>query len=143
MKALIAAALLTLLLLPIGVKAQSLGMQSDWLELVKGHRDGATGAQVMDVMNEPGTGYQKVMVKIPKASMDDDSDMEEVRVIGKAPEKAEMPDLLPDLETEWIDDYDNDHYGLLVKLKKNQRVPFRLFFSTDGQGGNLDNSVQP
>ncbi|GAB5412826.1 MAG: hypothetical protein Cons2KO_04290 [Congregibacter sp.] len=137
------ALLVTVFLLPLVAQAQSLGMQSDWLELVKGHRDGITGAQVMDVSNEPETGYQKVMVKIPKASMNDDSDMEEVKVIGKAPENKEMPDLLPELETEWVDDYDNDHYGLLVKLKKNQRVPFRLFFSTDGQAGSIDNGVQP
>jgi hypothetical protein len=68
--------------------------------------------------------------------------MEEVRVIAKAPEKAEMPELLPELQTEWVDDYDNDHYGLLVKLK-GQKVPFRLFFTASGQGGAIDNSVKP
>ena len=117
-----------------GTMAQSLGMQSDWLETVKGHRDGKTGAQVMEVMEDPKTGQQAVMVKIPKSSMEDDSDMEEIKVVGQAPEEREMPDVLPELETQWVDDYDNDHYGLLVKFNEDQKTPFRLFFSMQGQG---------
>jgi hypothetical protein len=122
---------------------QSEGMQSDWLELVKGYRDGKSGAQIMDVSEDPSTGNQTVLVKIPKVSVDESSTMEEVRVIGKAPEKAKMPELFPELETEWVDDYDNDHYGLLVKLYSDQKIPFRLFFSAEGQGGSINNSVRP
>jgi hypothetical protein len=122
---------------------QSEGMQSDWLELVKGYRDGKSGAQIMDVSEDPSTGNQTVLVKIPKVSVDENSTMEEVRVIGKAPEKAKMPELFPELETEWVDDYDNDHYGLLVKLYSDQKIPFRLFFSAEGQGGSINNSVRP
>jgi hypothetical protein len=83
------------------------------------------------------------LVKIPKVSVDENSTMEEVRVVGKAPEKAKMPELFPELETEWVDDYDNDHYGLLVKLYSDQKIPFRLFFSAEGQGGSINNSVRP
>lgn len=135
--------LTALVSLPGAALAQSVGMQSDWLELVKGHRDGKSGAQVMDVRKDPTTGHQEVMIKIPKVNMEQDTDMEEVRVVGQAPQKAEMPDLLPELETQWIDDYDNDHYGLLVKLKSDQKIPFRLFFSTVGQGGTLNDGIQP
>lgn len=137
------ALLILTLLLPALAQAQSVGMQSDWLELVKGHRDAKSGVEVMDVKVDPSTGAQSVMVSIPKETMEDDDDMEEVRVIGKAPEKAEIPDLLPELETEWVDDYDNDHYGLLVKLKKNQKIPFRLFFSSQGQAGAIGGPAQP
>ena len=112
----------------------SLELQSDWLELVKGHRDGKTGAEIMGVTEEPGTGYQTVMVKIPKATLEDESDMEEVTVTAAAPEKRELPNPLPELETQWVDDYDNDHYGLLIKFREDQQTPFRLFFSMQGQG---------
>ncbi|MDA8962120.1 hypothetical protein N9H37_02060 [Congregibacter sp.] len=132
-----------LALTPLLGLAQSVGMESDWLELVKGHRDGKSGAQVMDVKADAATGNQTVMIKVPKVVMASDYDMEEVRVVGQAPEETEMPDLLPELETEWVDDYDNDHYGLLVKLKSNQKIPFRLFFSADGQGGSIDGGVRP
>lgn len=132
-----------LALSPLAGFTQSLGMETDWLELVKGHRDGKSGAEVMEVKADPASGQHTVMIKVPKVVMASDYDMEEVRVVGQAPEKAEMPDLLPELETEWIDDYDNDHYGLLVKLKSGQKIPFRLFFSADGQGGSIDGGVQP
>ncbi len=137
-------AFISLLLLPIGfAQAQSLELQSDWLELVKGHRDGKTGAQIMGVESDPQTGGQTVMVKVPKSSMGEDSGVEEVKVVGQAPEKAELPEVLPELETEWVDDYDNDHYGLIVRLREDQKLPFRLFFSAQGQGGSVDGSVQP
>ncbi|MDP5054287.1 MAG: hypothetical protein NWP69_10895 [Congregibacter sp.] len=132
-----------LLLFPVLGFGQSLGMQSDWLELVKGHRDGKSGAQVMDIKTDPTTGHQTAMVKVPKVVLLSETNMEEVRVVAQAPQKMEMPDLLPELETEWIDDYDNDHYGLLVKLRSDQKIPFRLFFSANGQGGVIDGAVQP
>jgi len=131
------------LLFPVTAFSQSVGMESDWLELVKGHRDGKSGAQVMDIQQDPSTGHQTAMIKVPKVVLLSETDMEEVKVVGRAPEKREMPDLLPEFESEWVDDYDNDHYGLLVKLKSDQKVPFRLFFSTDGQGGTIDGGVQP
>ena len=60
-------------------------------------------------------------------------------MVARAPEKAKIPDLLPELETEWVDDYDNDHYGLLVKLRSDQKVPIRLFMSSGD--GFLDGGV--
>jgi hypothetical protein len=120
------------------VQAQSDGMQSDWLELVKGHRDTRTGAQVMGV-EKGDAGTQTVMIKIPKVVLASETDMEEVKVVGQAPQKMELENPLPELETEWVDDYDNDHYGLLVKLKEDQKLPFRLFFNAQGQGGSIGN----
>ncbi len=122
-----------------GAQAQSEGMQSDWLELVKGHRDSRTGAEIMGVADDERTGDKMVMVKVPKAVLASETDMEEVRVVAQVPEKRELPNPLPELETEWVDDYDNDHYGLLVKLREDQRLPFRLFFSAEGQGGSIRN----
>jgi len=119
-------------------------MQSDWLELVKGHRDGKTGAEVMGIDQDEKTGMNTALVKIPKtAVLASETNIEEVRVVGQAPEKREFENPLPELETEWVDDYDNDHYGLLIRFTEDQRVPFRLFFSTQGQAGAIDGSVRP
>ena len=133
MKALCAALALTLS--PLVAQADTLDMQSDWLELVKGERCETTGAQIMAVSQTPDSEYRTVMVKLPKSSLD--MDMEEVRVVGQAPEEMKLPNPLPELETEWVDDYDNDHYGLLVKLREDQKTPFRLFFSMQGQGAEV------
>ncbi len=132
---------LLFVVLPLSAVAESLGMQSDWLELVKGERCETSGAQIMGVEKDNKTGYSTVMVKVPKANMSDDPDMEEVKVVAKAPEKAKAPQLFPELETEWVDDFDNDHYGLLVKFSSDQEMPIRLYFSTGG--GILDGGVDP
>ena len=144
MKPLYAAAItaaLTLAAPPVAVLAQN-EMQTDWLQFVKGQRDSKTGAEIMGVKEDPETGTKTAMLKVPKTKVVHASDMEEVRVVGQAPQKMEMPDVLPEIETQWVDDYDNDHYGLLVKFKEDQALPFRLFFSARGQGETIDGGVQ-
>jgi hypothetical protein len=121
--------------------AQSPGMDTGWLELVKGHRGDKVGAEVRDVRRDPATGERYVTVAIPKGSMADDSVMEEVRVVGRRPDKVEID--LPEFETEWVDDYDNDNYGLLVRLKDGPETPIRLFFNAAGQGGVMGTGAQP
>lgn len=127
--------------LSLSAYGETLGMESDWLELVKGERCPNSGAEIMGVSKDADTGHHTVLVKLPKSVVSDDPMLEEVRVVAQAPEKMKMPELFPELETEWVDDYDNDHYGLLVKLKSDQRVPIRLFLSSSS--GFLDGSVKP
>lgn len=123
---------------PPSVLAQTEGMASDWIEFVKGHRESRMGAEVRDMNTDPETGATTLILAIPKESMGEPhTEMEEVTVIGKAPEKTEFKPLFPDIQTEWVDDYDNDFYGLLVRLNGEQKLPFRLFFSAHGQAGAL------
>ena len=135
----LAAALLALTTL--SAVSQEQVVLTDWLEVVKGERCEKTGAEIMGVSRPEGEGYQNVLVRIPKSKFLDETAMEEVRVVGQAPEEMEMPELFPDLETEWVDDYDNDYYGLLVRFNSDQKTPFRLYMSSDA--GFFDGSVQP
>lgn len=123
------------------VFADSPDMQSDWLEPVEGERCETSGAEIMEVQIHPETGNHSLVVKLPKSRVSSEATMEEVRVVGQAPEKMELPELFPELETEWVDDYDNDHYGLLVRFKSDQKTPIRLFMSSEA--GFFDGSVQP
>jgi hypothetical protein len=116
-------------------------MQTDWMEFVKGHTGNQVGAQVRGVESDPETGERRLIVAIPKEVLQDESMMEEVRVVGRAPDKVEFE--LPEFETQWIDDYDNDYYGLLVRLKDGPETPIRLFFNAAGAGGVIDNGPQP
>lgn len=118
------------------------GMETGWMDLVKGHIDDDMGAEVHEVSADPETGERRVIVRIPKEALEDESMMEEVTVYGRAPDKMEIDLSLPDLETEWIDDYDNDYYGLLVRLKDGPETPIRLFFNAAGAGGAIG-SAQP
>jgi hypothetical protein len=106
-------------------------LQTDWMEFVKGYRDEASGLQVREVIRDEQTGGMQVQIAVPKVSMSGVSDMEEVRVVGQRPQEIDLKKWLPQFEYEWVDDYDNEHYGLLVRFKENQRLPLRLFFSSD------------
>ena len=107
-------------------------METGWMDLVKGSMDAEGGAQVREVSSDAETGERRITIAIPKDLIDDVAMMEEVTVIGRAPDKIEIN--LPDFETEWIDGYDSEYYGLLVRLKDGPETPIRLFFSAAGAG---------
>ena len=110
-------------------------METGWMDLVKGSMDTEGGAQVREVSSDSETGERRITIAIPKDLIDDVAMMEEVTVIGRAPDKIEIN--LPDFETEWIDGYDSEYYGLLVRLKDGPETPIRLFFSAAGAGNTV------
>lgn len=119
------------LLLPTSLPAQTeegLSLQSDWMELVKGQRDSELGAEVREVGPGDEAGTQKISLSIPKASVGDRDDIEEVLVIGRRPEKLEFP---LEVRWEWLDDYDNDNYGLVLYLSEDSKWPIRLFLNSE------------
>ena len=120
---------LTLLLaLPVLLVAQDvpLPLESGWMELVKGNRDPTTGVEMREV-EEGKTGEAHTLVlAIPKSSMNHPDTIEEVVVVGKRPEKP-----VPlDITYEWLNDYDNDNYGLVIHLGKNSNWPIRLYLDS-------------
>tara|TARA_R110001599_G_scaffold353815_1_gene598832 strand:+ start:78378 stop:78788 length:411 start_codon:yes stop_codon:yes gene_type:complete len=120
---------LTLLLaLPLLLVAQDvpLPLESGWMELVKGNRDPGTGVEMREVEEgKPGEAHTLVLA-IPKSSMNHPDTIEEVVVIGKRPEKP-----VPlDITYEWLNDYDNDNYGLVIHLGKNSNWPIRLYLDS-------------
>ncbi len=102
-------------------------LQSDWLELVKGHRGESMGVELRDIEEGEEDGMQKITLAIPKDSMPHPDEIEEVVVVGQAPEKREP---LP-IEYEWLDDYENDNYGLVIRIGKDSNWPIRLFMNSD------------
>jgi len=102
------------------------GMETDWLEFVKGYKGGVMGAEVREV--EQGDDGSRLVIAIPKVSMADPDQIEEVRVVGQAPQEI---DLLPEFEYEWVDDYDNDFYGLVIRFSDDTRWPIRLYLHSD------------
>ncbi len=102
------------------------GMETDWLEFVKGYKGGVMGAEVREV--EQGEQGSKLVIAIPKVSMADPDQIEEVRVVGQAPQEI---DLIPEFEYEWVDDYDNDFYGLVIRFSDETRWPIRLYLHSD------------
>lgn len=109
--------------------AQSLSAETGWLELVKGHLDPESGMGVRNVEAGDVEGERRITLAIPKQRLAGVSagTLEEVRVVGRRPEQV---DLLPDFRYEWVADYDNDHYGLIIHLRDDGSLPLRLYLES-------------
>ncbi|MBN7796857.1 hypothetical protein [Parahaliea mediterranea] len=112
-----------------GALAQSATQETDWMELVKGYKGSKVGAELRDIQIMDDTGSQRITVAIPKSAIGHPDTMEEVRVVGRRPDKLEFEFPL-EFTYEWVDDYDNDYYGLVLHLGKDSKVPFRLFMDS-------------
>lgn len=102
-------------------------LQSDWLELVKGYRGEAVGAEMREINGDDSDGSREITLAIPKSAIRHPDEIEEVVVYGRKPEEPEPLDI----EYEWVDDYDNDNYGLIIRLGEDSQWPIRLFMYSD------------
>ena len=114
-------------LLALSASAHGAGnpMESDWLELVKGSRGDKMGAELMDIEQGAEGTTNKVTLRIPKQSMRDPDEIEEVVVVGKMPEKSEPMNV----RYEWVRDYDDDSHGLIIHLGSESNWPIRIFMN--------------
>lgn len=110
--------------------ADSVTRQTDWMELVKGYKGSSVGAEVRDVEQGPTFGSQTLTIAIPKSAIPSPEAMEEVRVVGKRPEEFDFEFPLK-FTYEWLDDYDNDYYGLVIHLGEYpNKMPVRLYMES-------------
>jgi hypothetical protein len=107
--------------------AEESSMQTGWLELVKGSRDSAVGAELVNIEEGDTADTQKITLAIPKESIVNPDAIEEVVVIGKRPEKSKPLDIT----YEWVADYDSDNYGLVIRLGKDTNWPIRLYLNSE------------
>jgi hypothetical protein len=120
----------SLLLLALFVRADNATVETGWLDVQKGSRDSAVGAEVIAVERGDSDGMQKLTLAIPKKSIANPTEIEEVVVIGQRPEKPEKPERL-DMTYEWVGDYDDDNYGLVIRLSRNTNWPIRLYMNSN------------
>jgi len=119
-----------LLLLTTVSRAEDSSVQTGWLDLVKGSRDSTVGAELVEIKQGDTAGAQTITLAIPKKSIANPEDIEEVVVIGQRPEKPEKPEPL-DMTYEWVSDYDNENYGLVIRLSRNTNWPIRLYMNSN------------
>jgi hypothetical protein len=112
------------------VSAEPIHSQTGWLELVKGHLDDKSGATVADVQPGDQQGTRKVTLYIPRQTLSGhEGDIEEVRVTAQRPDSG-VDIKLPEFRYEWVDDYDNDYYGLVIHLRDDGSLPLRLYLES-------------
>lgn len=109
--------------------AETVTHQTDWMELVKGYKGDSVGAEMREIEPDDGFGRQRVTIAIPKDAIASPEAMEEVRVVGRRPEQFEFEFPL-EFTYEWVDDYDNDYYGLVLHLGEDATVPIRLYMES-------------
>ena len=119
---------LLLVLIGATASADEPAMQTDWMNVEKGSRDAASGTEVVEVEEDGTDGTRTVTLAIPKRAVSDPGAIEEVVVIGQAPEKSEPVDI--DISYEWVSDYDKDNYGLVIRLSKDTNWPIRLYLNS-------------
>ncbi|WP_133300573.1 hypothetical protein [Seongchinamella sediminis] len=113
------------LLSPLASAQEGTSLQSDWIDLVKGSKGKTMGVEVHDVQPGDTPGSRKVYIAVPKVSMGHPDEIEEVVVVGQAPEKSEPLDI----KYEWVYDYDDDNYGLILQLGEGN-WPIRLYMNS-------------
>ena len=118
------------LLVPVFSLAQNQMTETDWLHLVEGYKGSKVGAEMRVIETDEATGDQKLTIAIPKYAISHPNEMEEVVVVGQGPQERE-PLFEFKYEYEWLDDYENDHYGLVIRLSKDTNWPIRLFMHAD------------
>jgi hypothetical protein len=111
-------------------QAEGESLQSGWLELVKGSRDNTLGAELVEIEEGDSAGEQKVTFAIPKDSVANPDDIEEVLVIGQKPPEPQKSKPIK-FTYEWVSDYDSDNYGLVIRLSKDTNWPIRLYMNSE------------
>ena len=108
-----------------GMAQQGTSLESDWLELVKGHKGETLGVELRDIEEGDAEGTRKITLAVPKESVSHPDEIEEVVVIGRKPDDPEPLDI----KYEWLDDYDNDNYGLVIHIGESN-WPIRLYMNS-------------
>jgi hypothetical protein len=110
------------------VAQEGTSLESDWIELVKGHKGKAMGVELRDIQAEDGEGTRTVTLAVPKTSIAHPDTIEEVVVVARGPQKPEPPRPMK-IEYRWLDDYDEDNYGLVIQLGEGN-WPIRLYLNS-------------
>ncbi len=103
-------------------------LASDWIEFVKGSNESTMGVELRDIQPGATEGTRTVTLAVPKSSVANPDDIEEVIVVGRKPEAPEAPEPL-DIQYKWLKDYDNDNYGLVITIGEGN-WPIRLYVNS-------------
>ena len=96
------------------------------VELRKGYVDPKSGVKVEEIMVVPGQDMQAVRLAVPRSG----EPIEEMVVTAKRRSGEPVLQLKPH---EFVRDYDNDYYGLVIYLGKNESLPLRLYMDAAQQ----------
>lgn len=103
-------------------------LETEWIEPNEGFTESRFGVRIQDIEELPDDAGRKILVEIPRESLQHRTDIPEIVITARRADRSERELEIPHA---WLADYDNDHYGLVIYLGRNQNLPFRLFLKTD------------
>ena len=110
---------------PLTLAQEGTSLETSWLEFVKGSKGENMGVEMHDIQPGDTEGTRKITLKVPKEAISHPSEIEEVVVVARKPEEPEPIDI----QYEWLDDYDNDNYGLVIHIGDFD-WPIRLYMNS-------------
>lgn len=119
-------AVVAVILLP----AQAEEIQTEWIEPVTGFRESALGARLGLVETLSGGRGTRVTIEIPRGAIADTDDIHEIVVMGRGP-GGDGDERVMSVRHQWVSNYDEDNYGLLLYLGGEDNLPLRLYFKAD------------
>jgi hypothetical protein len=99
---------------------QAVAQPTGELELREGFMDPQSGVTVEKITTLPGQEFQEIYLSVPKAT----GELEEV--IVTAP-RLENKTIEQKKTYTFVRDFDHNHYGLILYLGKEVRLPIRLY----------------
>jgi len=96
------------------------------LELTPGYVDPKSGVKVEEIVVLPEQQMQAVHLAVPRSG----EPVEEMVVTAKRPSGEPVLQLKPH---EFVRDYDNNYYGLVIYLGRNETMPLRLYMDSAQQ----------
>ena len=104
--------------------------ETDWMEFEAGFTEDKLGVELREIKQLDTASGQRILLAVPKTSIQDPNEMEEVVVIGYPQKKGQKEKVLK-ATFEWNDALDKDHYGLYINIDNKLILPIRLYFKAD------------
>lgn len=103
-------------------------LQTEWIDPAIGSTEPTLGARIQSIEELPDSAGQRLVIEIPKTSLEHRDDIPEIVITAQRSNRTEWQ---LDIPHAWLEDYDNDNYGLVLYLGRQHKLPLRLHFKTD------------
>lgn len=119
---------LSLLALLAALPVYAAELKTEWIEPKEGFSEQILGARIKSIESLPGDEGQRVTIEIPRESMTEAESMQEIVITARQPDQSES---IIKVRHEWVNDYENDFYGLVLYLGKNSNLPIRIYLKSE------------
>lgn len=111
-----------------GLPAFAAEVQTEWIAPREGFTESGVGARIKSIEALPADEGQRVTIEIPRSAVAEGEIVQEIIVTAQRPDKTESP---VSVRHEWVADYENDYYGLVLYLGSKEQTPLRIYLKSE------------